>query len=327
MEGFMKKVFSILSLALLSHVGAAWAQFAPVNEAGLAWGHLHLYPPDRQKEVLAWISLGGKLGFNLSSNTPILFPGLLILINNPQGNNKNPEAPLGSVGSLVDHVTFKVRDLQASTTEWKGFVTWWLPLRSAQSGDAGMEGNWGLKVEPGSRPDQAWVTTPGGVKIEVIEEKSLKVPIAFEAIHFYTVQSDLPKIQDYYTKMFGAAPVNGEANTLSMPGGKLMFTVTATPPLPTIGRTLDHIGFNADTADALAKFTKDVTAKGAKFYRPPRNSAFGQTALVDGFGTFIEVNKGQRGYFDLKQIESNTYLVDEQGRTEEQVKQMRQKKQ
>jgi catechol 2,3-dioxygenase-like lactoylglutathione lyase family enzyme len=323
----MKRLFSILSLAVLLQSGAAWAQFAPVNEAGLAWGHLHLYPPDRMKEVLAWISLGGELGYNLSSNTPVLFPGLLILINNPMGNNTNPAKPLGSEGSLVDHVTFKVKDLQASTTKWKGFVTWWLPLRSAQSGNEGMEGNWGLKVEPGSRPGQAWVTTPGGVKIEAIEDKSIKVPIAFEAAHFYVVQSDLPKIQEYYAKMFGAKPVKGEANTLSMPGGKLVFTVTATAPVPTIGRTLDHIGFNADTADALAKFTKDVSAKGAKFYRPPRNSAFGQSSLLDGFGTFIEVNKGQRGYFDLKQIEPNTYLVDEGGRTEEQVKQMRQKKQ
>jgi hypothetical protein len=83
---------------------------------------------------------------------------------------------------------------------------------------------------------------------------------------------------------------------------------------------LDHIGFNADTADALAKFTQDVRDKGAKFCRPPRNSAFGQTALLDGFGTFIEVNKGQRGYYDLKLIERNSYLVDESGRTEEEVK-------
>jgi catechol 2,3-dioxygenase-like lactoylglutathione lyase family enzyme len=316
----VKKLLCILSLVFSCQVSIAWAQFAPVNEAGLAWGHLHLYPPDRQKEAMAWLSLGGKLGFNLSSNTPIVFPGLLILINNPVEGNRNPAAPLGSEGSLVDHLTFKVRDLEASTTEWKGFVTWWLPLRSAASGNQGLQGNWGLKVESGTRPGQAWVTTPGGIKIEVIEDKSLKVPIAYETAHFSVVQSDLPKIQEYYAKMFGAKPVKGEANTLSMPGGKLVFSVTATPPLPTIGRSLDHIGFNADTADALAKFTQDVRDKGAKFYRPPRNSAFGQTALLDGFGTFIEVNKGQRGYYDLKLIERNSYLVDESGRTEEEVK-------
>lgn len=310
----MKKVLSTLSLTILCQAGAAWAQFAPVNQAGLAWGHLHLYPPDRQKEVLAWISLGGKLGFNLSSNTPILFPGLLILINNPRGQNTHVESPLGSSGSLIDHVGFRVRDLRTSTTEWKGLATWWLPLRSQRSGDEGMEGNWGLKVEPGERPGLALVTTPGGVKLEMIEDKSLKVPLTFDHAHFYVQQSDLPKIQEYYAKMFGAKPVKGETNTLSMPGGKLVFSVSANPPLPTIGRTLDHIGFNTDSAEALAKFTKDVAAKGAKFYRPPRNSAFGQSSLLDGFGTFIEVNKGQRAYFDLKQLDPNTLLVDESGR-------------
>jgi len=129
-------------------------------------------------------------------------------------------------------------------------------------------------------------------------------------------ESDLPKIQEYYAKMFGAKPVKGEANTLSMPGGKLVFSVSATAPAPTMDRTLNHIGFNADTADALKRFTADVTAKGAKFFRPVRNSAFGQTSLLDGFGTYIEVNKGQRAYFDLKQIEPNTLLLDEQGRRE-----------
>jgi len=316
----MKKLLLILSLAAGQAINA-WAQFAPVNDAGLAWGHLHLYPKDRNKEVLAWISMGGSLGFNLSSNTPVVFPGLLILINEASvSSSKTGGVPLGSEGSMIDHVTFKARDLASSTRRWRGFVTWWLPLRSAESGNAGLQGNWGLDVKPGSRPDQAWITTPGGVKIEVIEDKSLKVPLAFEAVHYYVVQSDLPKIQEYYSKMFGARPVAGETNTLYMPGGKLVFHVTATPPAPTFGRTLEHIGFNADTADALKKFTANVTVKGAKFYRPPRNSAFGQTALLDGFGTFIEVNKGQRGYYDLGLIEPNTYLVNESGITEQQAR-------
>ena len=122
----MKKLLCILILALSTQMDSARAQFAPVNEAGLAWGHLHLYPPDRQKEIMAWLNFGGKLGFNLSSNTPLIFPGLLILINNPVDGNKDPKAPLGSEGSLVDHVTFKVKNLEENMTSWRGFVTWWL---------------------------------------------------------------------------------------------------------------------------------------------------------------------------------------------------------
>ena len=122
----MKKLLCILILALSTQMDSARAQFAPVNEAGLAWGHLHLYPPDRQKEIMAWLNFGGKLGFNLSSNAPLIFPGLLILINNPVDGNKDPKAPLGSEGSLVDHVTFKVKNLEENMTSWRGFVTWWL---------------------------------------------------------------------------------------------------------------------------------------------------------------------------------------------------------
>jgi hypothetical protein len=72
----MRKLLCILSLVLSCEVSTAWAEFAPVNEASLAWGHLHLYAPDNQKETMVWLSLVGKLGFNLSGNTPLVFPGL-----------------------------------------------------------------------------------------------------------------------------------------------------------------------------------------------------------------------------------------------------------
>jgi len=161
------------------------------------------------------------------------------------------------------------------------------------------------------------VTTPGGVRIEILEDESLKVvPIAFDHAHFYALESDLQGIQSYYTKMFGAKPVRGEANTLNLPGGKLVFSKSDAPTATTLGRTLDHIGLNMDGADALAAFTKSAEAKGAKFYRPPRNSAFGQTSVLDGFETMIEINKGQRAYFDLKDVEPGLYLVDESGRRE-----------
>jgi len=80
-----------------------------------------LYPADKEQETKAWLALGGQLGNNLSSNTPITFPGILILIN--QTPNQ-PGRPSGSVGSLVDHVAFRVPNLQASMTKWKGLVTW-----------------------------------------------------------------------------------------------------------------------------------------------------------------------------------------------------------
>ena len=50
----MKRLISILTLAALWQIAPSWAQLAPVNELGLAWGHLHVYSPDLDKETKAW---------------------------------------------------------------------------------------------------------------------------------------------------------------------------------------------------------------------------------------------------------------------------------
>jgi len=76
----MKRAISILCLAVLWQVSPSWAQLAPVNELGLSWGHMHLYPPDREKEAKAWIRMGGQLLNNFSGNIPIGFPGIIILV-------------------------------------------------------------------------------------------------------------------------------------------------------------------------------------------------------------------------------------------------------
>src|SRR5882672_3948778 len=98
----MKKTISLLFLAVLLQGSLAWAQLAPVNEMGLSWGHMHMYPPDRQKEVLAWVRMGGQVLNNLSGNIPIGFPGVIILIGAERKTSQ------GSAGSLVDHLAFRV---------------------------------------------------------------------------------------------------------------------------------------------------------------------------------------------------------------------------
>ena len=220
----MKKFLLILGL-VLSQAGAVRAQLAPANEAGMSWGHLHLYAQDREKEAKAWMALGGRLGMNLSGNIPITFPGILILINfAPASQGGVPTG--GSAGSVVDHVAFRVPDLQATLATLRGPVV------------AGKDLSWGLKIEPGTKPGQSFVTTPSLVKIEILEDKSLKLPIVFDHAHFFVPETALPAIEAYYQKMFGAKPVKGEADTcLSLPGGKLVFSKSITPTVPTLGRS------------------------------------------------------------------------------------------
>src|SRR5882672_9808392 len=188
----MKNLMFILALGVLWPTNPALAQLAPVNEMGLSLGHLHLAAPDREKEAKAWLALGGQLENNLSGNIPIGFPGIVVLV----GQQRPVSA--GSAGSLIDHVAFRVPNLEASLTKWKGIETWWKAA------------NWGLKIEPGTKPGQAFVTTPAGTKCEILEDKTLKVPIVFDHVHYYVQDSRMREMEDYYTKMFGAKPVKGE---------------------------------------------------------------------------------------------------------------------
>ena len=75
----MKKLFGILALAALVPV-SSWAQLAPYNKMGVTWAHVHIRAKDRTKETLALMSLGARLGNNLSPNLNVVFPGLLILL-------------------------------------------------------------------------------------------------------------------------------------------------------------------------------------------------------------------------------------------------------
>ena len=291
----MKKLMLILGVAV-GLVGALYAQLAPVNEVGISIGHLHVFPADREKEAKAWLALGGQLENNLSNNIPVGFPGIVILVGNPRPDN------LGSEGTVIDHVAFRVPDLQASLDRWKGVQTWW------------KNGTWFSKIESGSKPGQAFLTTPGGVKIEVLEDKSLKSPVAFDHVHYYMDAARLKAMEDYYVKMFGAKPVNGQADVFTVPGGKLIFTSAATVPTPTAGRTLDHLGFNMLNAQVLGTFSKTLEEKGAKFQRPYEPASMGMIRIVTDFGTNIEVTKAQGGYFDTKLLDEGYYQVDEGGK-------------
>jgi hypothetical protein len=291
----MNKNVLAVAMAGLAQIGTLSAQLAPVNEMGVSIGHMHLFPGDRDRESRAWLILGGQLGNNLSNNIPIGFPGIVVLI----GNNR--EGNLGSQGSVIDHVGFRVPDLQASLQKWTGVQTWW------------KNGTWFAKIEPGATT--AYLTTPGGVRIEVTEDKSLEVPIVFDHVHYMIDEARQKAMEDYWVKMFGAKAVSGAADTFTIPGAKLVFSKGAAP-MPTTGRTLDHVGFNMLDAAALAAYNKKAESLGAKFGRPYEPSSMGMVRLVTDFGTNIEVTKAQGGYFDTKLLDKGYYLVDEGGKKE-----------
>src|SRR5712691_5834037 len=267
----MKRLISILSLAALLPVGAAWAQVSAPNEAGVAMGHVHLVVQDVEASKKFWMAMGGSPG-KLGPNDFMKFPGVLILL-------RKGEPSGGSVGSVVNHVGFMVPNIQESVAKWKAA---------------------GLKTEPGNSARQAYVFTRDDlVRIEILENTSLSVPIVFDHIHFWLAEagsgspSSVSEIQAWYAKMFGAKPAKrGQFEVDGLPGVTLMFAKSETPTVATKGRALDHIGFEIKDLEA---FCKKAEANGVKFdmpYTKRPELGISLAFLTDPWGTYIELNEG-----------------------------------
>jgi catechol 2,3-dioxygenase-like lactoylglutathione lyase family enzyme len=247
------------------------AQIASPNGMGVSMGHVNLLAQDVDAAKQFWITLGGTPA-NHGPLDFLKFPGILIFV-------RKGEPSGGSVGSVVDHIGFYVANIRQSMGKWKAA---------------------GLKTEPGANARQGYVTTPDGlVRIEILENTSLSVPIAFDYIYFQVAdtgtagKTTMSEMQAWYAKIFGGTPgKRGQLYSDSFPGGVLLFAKSDTPTAPTQGRGLDHIGFEVRDLEA---FCKRAEASGAKLDRPfTKRPELGESlaGLTDPWGTRIELNDG-----------------------------------
>jgi catechol 2,3-dioxygenase-like lactoylglutathione lyase family enzyme len=264
-EAFVKKnVFVALLFALTLTAVTAAAQPAPYNQLGVTMGHWHIVAKDVEAEKKLFLAMGGKL-FIQGGNPLIMFPGVYInlVLNDEKGNG-------GSQGSVVNHVGFIVNNVQERTAQWKAA---------------------GVRVLPGTnnRLDQAFVETPDGVRIEILEDKTQSMPIRHEHVHLFLTETEIPKAQAWYAKTFGGKPgTRNSAPVVDVPGGQIRFTKADTKQTPTRGRVLDHIGFDVKDINA---FAKKIQAEGVKLDEPVTLRPSGSTIayLTDPWGTRIEI--------------------------------------
>ena len=254
----------LLLFALTLTAGTAAAQPAPFNETGVTMGHWHIVSKDVEANKKLFLAMGGKL-FMPGGNPLIMFPGLYINLN--LGTEKGEG---GTVGSVVNHVGFIVNNVQQRAAQWKAA---------------------GVKVLPGTnnRQDQAFVETPDGVRIEILEDKTQTMPIRNEHVHFFLPESEIPKAQAWYVKTFsGKQGTRANAPVVNLQGVQLRFNNADTKQAPTRGRILDHIGF--DVKDHAA-FVKKIQAEGIKLDEPVRagNNGTILTYITDPWGTRIEI--------------------------------------
>jgi catechol 2,3-dioxygenase-like lactoylglutathione lyase family enzyme len=252
----------LLAWALVS--GRAAAQPAPFNETGVTMGHWHLISKDVEANKRLFLALGGKL-FMPGGNPLMMFPGLYINLN--LGTEKGDG---GSEGSVINHVGFIVNNVQARVAEWKAA---------------------GVTVLPGNnnRLDQAFVVTPDGVRIEILEDKTQPMPIRGEHVHLSVPAADVAKAQAWYAKTFGGkAGTRNGAPVVDIPGVQMRFATAPAKQAATRGRVLDHIGF--DVRDHAA-FVKKIQSEGIKLDEPVRKSPTGSTItyITDPWGVRIEI--------------------------------------
>ena len=262
---------TLLSASALA-VGSAAAQPAPFNETGVTMGHWHLASKDVEANKRIYLAMGGKL-FMPGGNPLMMFPGVYINLN--LGNERGEG---GTVGSVVNHVGFIVDNVQQRVAQWKAA---------------------GVPVLPGINNrgnPQAFVVTPDGVRMEILEDKAQGVPIRNEHVHFLLPEAEIAKAQAWYAKTFGGkVGTRRNASVVDLPGVQLRFGYPSQDPRQaqtaqarTRGRVLDHIGF--DVKDHAA-FVQRLQAEGIKLDEPALKVPTGNviTYITDPWGTRIEI--------------------------------------
>ena len=262
------RLLAALLLASTLAAGTASAQPLPFNEAGVTNGHWHLNSRDVAANEKIFVGMGGK-AFQAGGRHRVLFPGVMIILDAAPGTPP-PSGP--TQGSVVNHVGFIVRNVQEQVARWKAA---------------------GVPVLPGNegRLDQAFVTTPDGLRIEILENKNQSMPIQSEHVHFFLPEAAVAQSQEWYGKIFGAkAGLRNKAPVADLPGLQLRFNKADTAQAPTKGRVLDHIGFDVKN---LKAFIKKLEANNIKLDRPysVNDMGVGIAFITDPWGTNIEINE------------------------------------
>jgi catechol 2,3-dioxygenase-like lactoylglutathione lyase family enzyme len=262
----MRNLIAGLWLASTLAAGTAVAQQAPFNEAGVAMGHWHLVSQDVAANKKIFVAMGGT-GVTRGTAEGVRFPGARVNLN----LGEEPPGKGGSVGSVINHVGFIVNNVQEQTAKWKAARVPVLP------------GN-------NNRLDQAFVVTPDGLRVEILEDKTQAMPIQHEHVHLFLLEAEIPKAVTWYAKIFGGkVGTRNNQPVVDVPGGQLRFAKADTVQAPTRGRVLDHIGF--DVKDLPAFITK-IEAEGVKLDEPYRKilgAGAAITYITDPWGTRVEL--------------------------------------
>ena len=206
---------------------------------------------DLEAQRAFWAELGGTPVQN-GRLQMIEFPGAYVTLRQGQPTG-------GTVVSMINHIGFNVKRMED-----------WLPRWRAA----------GLEIAPMRRPTQAYLMAPGGIRVEILEDTAIANPLKFHHVHYFVV--DPLEVQAWYAQMLGAVPgKRGNFDAGDLPGVNLTFSRSDDPLIPTMGRSLDHVGFEVNN---LESFARKLEAAGVEFERPYQrmaNSPLATASFVD----------------------------------------------
>ena len=299
----MKKSTLILTLFALWPLTACWAQITRAdilhnlmdlspNEAGVSMGHWHTIVRDVDATKQFWTLLGGT-PIKMDGADVIKFHGVLIFLQKGEPSG-------GTVGTTVDHIGVRVPDGEAFVAKLKAAGVKTDPgagARNQPSADGAFRTS-ALAMAFG------YVYSPDDLRIEILGDENLTLPVIADHIHLYAVATAIPEMQAWYAKTFGGLaytdtatnPSNPSAS-VNIPGVRLKWPTYSTPSskrLPTKGRALDHIGFEVKNLDV---FCKKLQSAGVRFDKPfstTRHASYASAEFTDPWGTSIELTEGLR---------------------------------
>lgn len=249
------------------------AQIAGPNDAGVAFGHVHLYVADVDLHSHLLTELFDATLKEKAGYTAVEIPGALIFLT-----AEEPTAP--SRSTAMDHFALEVRDLDAVLEAWR---------------DLGYEVDEGGPAEAHESADaarRAFITLPDGAALELRENPGLKVTARMDHVHFFTPLSD--ELVAWYAALFGttSAEPAGAETTTTVPGSGLVFTSSELERAPTEGTAIDHVGFEVENMEVFAEMLR---AEGVEFVWGPNHIESLDIWVAffnDPSGVLVEVTEG-----------------------------------
>jgi len=207
--------------------------------------------------------MGGKL---LAGAAPVMmFPH--VYINLTLGNEKGEGGSQGSVGQ-PRRLHRRQRAAAGRAVEGRG-----------RGGAAGCN----------NRLDQAYVETPDGVRMEILEDKTQSMPIRHEHVHLFLPEAEIAKAQAWYAKTWG-----GKASTRKQCARRRR--AGRADPLQQGRQGADGHPESRPRPHRLRRegprrLVKKIEAEGIKLDEPVRKSptAAPSPTITDPWGTRIEI--------------------------------------